>query len=58
MLRKSLRRKDFKGLKSGQQVLKIVSEELTKVMGEENVPLKFKTAGVTVFMTVGLQGSR
>lgn len=54
---KALGEKILKGLNPGQQVLKIVSEELTKVMGEENVPLKFKTAGVTVFMTVGLQGS-
>ncbi len=54
---KALGEKILKGLNPGQQVLKIVSEELTKVMGEENVPLKFKTAGLTVFMTVGLQGS-
>lgn len=54
---KALGEKILKGLNPGQQVVKIVNEELTKIMGEENVPLTYKTSGVTVFMTVGLQGS-
>lgn len=54
---KALGEKILKGLNPGQQVVKIVSEELTKVMGEENVPLTFNPSGLSVFMTVGLQGS-
>lgn len=54
---KALGEKILKGLNPGQQVVKIVSEELTKVMGEENAPLHYQSSGLTVFMTVGLQGS-
>lgn len=44
-------------LTPGQQVIKIVYEELTKLMGEEKVGLKTADRPPTVLMLVGLQGS-
>ncbi|MEE6716255.1 signal recognition particle protein [Schleiferilactobacillus harbinensis] len=40
-----------------QQVLKIVNEELTKVMGDTAVPLNKSTHIPTIIMMVGLQGA-
>jgi signal recognition particle subunit SRP54 len=44
-------------LTPGQQVIKIVYDELTKLMGEAEVPLKIADRPPTVIMMVGLQGS-
>lgn len=44
-------------LTPGQQVIKIVNEELTNLMGTKEGKLQFSTKGVTVFMLVGLQGA-
>ena len=49
--------KVMKSLTPSQQVVKIVNEELTKLMGEEAVGIDFATAGPTVLMMVGLQGA-
>ncbi|MCL1991146.1 MAG: signal recognition particle protein [Defluviitaleaceae bacterium] len=49
--------KVMKSLTPSQQVVKIVNEELTKLMGTEAVGINFKTAGPTVLMMVGLQGA-
>jgi signal recognition particle subunit SRP54 len=49
--------KILKGLNPGQQVVKIVNDELTKLMGEEAVDLNFKESGITVMLMVGLQGA-
>ncbi len=49
--------KILKGLNPGQQVVKIVREELKKTLGDEAVELKFKSSGMTVVMAVGLQGA-
>ncbi len=49
--------KILKGLNPGQQVVKIVLDELTRVLGSETAELKLKQSGLTVLMTVGLQGS-
>ncbi len=49
--------KILKGLNPGQQVVKIVHEELKKVMGVEAEGLKYSTSGLTTLMTIGLQGS-
>lgn len=49
--------KILKGLNPGQQVVKIVHDELKRVMGDENAPLTFENNGLTTFMTIGLQGS-
>lgn len=44
-------------LTPGQQVIKIVNEELTKMMGEEAVGLTKSPHIPTVIMMVGLQGT-
>ena len=49
--------KIMKGLNPGQQVVKIVRDELKRVLGEETQEVKFKINGITVLMTCGLQGA-
>jgi len=49
--------KVMKSLTPSQQVVKIVNEELTKLMGAEAVGINFATAGPTVLMMIGLQGA-
>ncbi len=49
--------KVLKGLNPAQQVLKIVSDELTKLMGEEVEAINFNDKGTTILMMVGLQGA-
>jgi signal recognition particle subunit SRP54 len=44
-------------LTPGQQVIKIVSEELTSLMGGRQVPLQMVEKGPTVIFLVGLQGT-
>ena len=45
------------GLTSYQTIVTIVHEELTRVMGEANVPLESSDSSPTVIMVTGLQGS-
>ncbi len=47
----------LKGLNPGQQVVKIVREELKRTLGDEAVELNFKSSGMTIVMAVGLQGA-
>ena len=47
----------MKSLTPGDQVVKIVYEELVKLMGEEAVPINLKKSGMSVVLVVGLQGS-
>lgn len=47
----------MKSLTPGQQVIKIVQDELTTLMGGEQSPIKFNTKPPTVIMMVGLQGA-
>ena len=48
----------LEGLNPGQAVIKIVNEELTKVLGSETVELKFEPGqATTVIMLCGLQGA-
>ena len=49
--------KILKGLNPGQQVVKIVRDELKRVLGEETQEVTFKINGTTVLMTCGLQGA-
>ncbi len=49
--------KILKGLNPGQQVVKVVREELRKTLGSEVTELNFKSSGMTVVMAVGLQGA-
>lgn len=44
-------------LTPGQQVVKIVNEELTLLMGETTSKINLNSGGITVIMMVGLQGS-
>ena len=54
---KALGEKIMKSLTPGDQVVKIVHEELKKLMGDEVVPVKLKENGMSVYMLVGLQGA-
>lgn len=48
----------LESLSPGQQVIKIVDEELVKLMGSETTELKLKTDGSkTIIMMAGLQGA-
>lgn len=47
----------LKGLNSAQQIVKIVNEELTKMMGEEAVALNKSDKIPTIIMMAGLQGA-
>src|SRR5699024_10795822 len=47
----------MKSLTPGQQVIKIVQEELTQLMGGENATIKMANKPPTVVMMVGLQGA-
>lgn len=47
----------LKGLNPGQQVVKIVSDALQKVMGDKAEPLKLNVVGISKIMMVGLQGA-
>ena len=46
----------MKSLSPGDMVVKIVRDELKKLMGDEAAPLNYNLSGPTVFMLVGLQG--
>jgi signal recognition particle subunit SRP54 len=47
----------LKSVTPGQQVVKIVHDELVELLGGENAGLGFATSPPTVVMTLGLQGS-
>src|SRR3989339_1590251 len=49
--------KILKGLNPGQQVVKIVHDELKRVMGEDSEGIRYNIGGLTTIMTIGLQGS-
>ena len=55
---KAMGEKIMKSLTPGDQVVKIVHDELKKLMGEEAVPVSYAAGGgLSVFMLVGLQGA-
>ncbi len=53
----ALGEKILKGLNPGQQVVKIVHEELKRIMGTEVEGINYFDKGLTIVMVVGLQGS-
>ena len=53
----ALGEKIMKGLNPGQQVVKVVREELKKILGDEVTEINFKKSGQTIIMAVGLQGT-
>jgi signal recognition particle subunit SRP54 len=46
-----------KGVNPGQQLVKIVYDELVRLLGEQRAPLQFSSVPPTVVLLVGLQGS-
>jgi len=53
---KALNQEVLLSLTSAQQVIKIVRDELTSILGQEAKPLKFSSLPPSIFMLVGLQG--
>ena len=49
--------KILKGLNPGQQVVKIVHDELKRVMGDDAEGIRYNINGITTIMTIGLQGT-
>ena len=47
----------LESLTPAQQIIKIVNEELTRLMGGTNARVAFANSGPTVMMMVGLQGA-
>jgi signal recognition particle subunit SRP54 len=54
---KALGEKIMKSLTPGEMVVKVVHEELKKLMGDEAVDVNYRKVGPSVFMLVGLQGA-
>jgi signal recognition particle subunit SRP54 len=54
---KALGEEILKGLNPGQQVVKVVREELKKTLGDEAVDLNIKEHGTTIVTAVGLHGA-
>jgi signal recognition particle subunit SRP54 len=54
---KALGEKIMKSLTPGEMVVKVVHDELKKLMGEEAVDVKYSSINPSVFMLVGLQGA-
>ena len=54
---KSLDQKVLLSLSPAQQVIKIVRDELTSILGQEAQKLEFSSHPPSIFMLVGLQGS-
>lgn len=54
---KSIGQEVLKSITPGQQMIKIVYDELTQLLGKDNSGMKFSSSGPTVWMLVGLQGS-
>ena len=54
---KALGEKIMKSLTPGDQVVKVVHDELKKLMGDEAVEVKYRSSGPTIVMLVGLQGA-
>src|SRR5678815_3103665 len=54
---KALGQEVMQSLSPGQQVVKVVHNELVEILGGENVRLNFASQPPTVIMMVGLQGS-
>jgi len=54
---KALGQEVMQSLNPGQQVVKVVHDELVEILGGENVRLNFASQPPTVIMMVGLQGS-
>ena len=47
----------LKSIKPDQMIIKLVQDELIKILGENNEPLKIQNTGLTKILFCGLQGS-
>ena len=54
---KSLGQEVMQSLSPGQQIVKVVHDELIEILGGENVRMNFTSQPPTVIMMIGLQGS-
>lgn len=54
---KAMGERIMKSIAPGDQVVKIVHDELKKLMGDDAVPVTYRAQGPSVFMLVGLQGA-
>jgi signal recognition particle subunit SRP54 len=54
---KALNQAVLDSLTPAQQVIKIVRDELTAILGQETKPLRYASQPPSIFMLVGLQGS-
>jgi len=54
---KAMGQEVLESLTPGQHVIKIVNDELTKLMGSSQSKLTFSASKITVYMMVGLQGA-
>ena len=54
---KAMGQEVMQALSPGQQVIKIVHEELVKILGQHQAKLRFANESPTVILMVGLQGS-
>jgi len=54
---KSLGQKVLKSITPGQQIIKIIHDELTNIMGKTEAPLNLSGAVPAIIMLTGLQGS-
>jgi signal recognition particle subunit SRP54 len=55
--KRAVGREVLKSLTPGQQLIKVVNEELTELMGKERSSLTFASNPPTIIMLVGLQGA-
>jgi len=54
---KALGQTVLRSITPGQQIVKIIHEELIDLLGKSNIPLKMASVPPTIIMLVGLQGS-
>ncbi len=54
---KAIGQEVLRSITPGQQIIKIVNDQLTTLLGKERVEVKFSAQPPTVFMLIGLQGS-
>lgn len=47
----------LKSVEPGQQLVKIIHDEIIQLLGEKDAPLAWKSSGITTIMMVGLQGT-
>ena len=47
----------LKSIKPDQMIIKLVQDELIRILGENNEPLKIEKNGLTKILFCGLQGS-